>query len=409
MKVLFISKYAGSHYFGKASRQFLYSKALTDRGHEVMLVFSRSNNVVSNPSFKNLSISHTEGRLTDVMLNGPLTSAGLNLKRLWSWLWFEIQLFRFYKSIIAYKPNVIIVSSLSILTFIFGVFVQKRLKIPLVIEVRDLYPLTLIEIGGMSKSNPFVWLIGQIERFGYKNADLMISSLENTQLHFETTAGKKISFKWLPIGFDNSMYDEFPNETTIQFIERLNVLKSSGKFIVGYSGSFGTANALDELAKISNEKDIQTNDIYFVFIGSGPLLHYLKSVCSEQNTYFTGHVPKEQLPFYLQQCDILINTWLNRPIYRFGVSPNKWIDYMFSARPVLLALNANSQIFSEAGCGWQIPAQDTVKLKEYIIQAKNTPTSDLNDLGQKGKHYLISNLTYTSLSGELEDALLKLL
>jgi hypothetical protein len=395
MKILFISKYASG-----VTRQYLYAKELTNIGHTVKLVYSRSNG--SNmPKFKSFFKKSVHGNLETIILNGPVIDNGFSLKRVWSWLLFEFNNFRYYSKIKGWKPDIVLVSSLSILTFVFGVFVKRRLKIPLILEVRDLYPLTLIEVGGLSKKNPFVWLIKQIEKFGYKNADLIISTLENTESYFQTVSGKKINFLWLPMGFSKNSYDSIPNNQILEIVDTITELKTQGKFVVAYAGTVGLANALEELMATTIDSEISQNNIHFVFIGDGPLKKKYQEKYRNGSCTFFSRVEKKFVPQILKHCDLLINTWLAKSIYRFGVSPNKWIEYMYAGRPILLALNATSKIFNEAQCGWQIPAQNYEKLKEAILHAKLEKSESLDELGLNGKNYLIKYLSYETLSTEL--------
>lgn len=401
MRLLFISKYAAGLESSKPTRQYFFSKHLAAQGVEVKLIFSRSNGSNDVPNFTGLFNSQTDDNLETVILNGPRINFGFNLLRLWSWILFEVNNFRYYPKIKKWKPDVVLISSLSILTFLFGVFLKKSLKIPLILEVRDIYPLTLIEVGGLNKYNPFVIILRLIEKYGYKNADLIISSLENTERYFDEVAGKKINFLWLPMGFDNNLYNSDLNKSARDIQNEIIKLKGSGKFIVGYAGTIGTANALDELMKISQSKDIIDNKIHFVFIGDGPLKHLCSKEYSNNAITFYHSIEKKYIPEVLGQCDVLINTWLNKPIYDYGISPNKWIEYMYAERPIILALNSDSKIFSEANCGWKVPSQDSEALLNVILKVKDISPDELNTCGKNGKRYLFENLSYEVLTYKL--------
>lgn len=403
MKIIIISKYASGYETEKPTRQYFYAKHLSKMGHDVKLIYSRSNGKQNIPKFNSYYKSSKKEKLEIVILNGPIINLGFNIKRLWSWIHFEINNFRYFPQIKKWKPDVVMVSSLSILTFLFGIFLKRKLKIPLILEVRDLYPLTLIEIGGFSQKNPLIKLLKKIEKKGYQNADLIISSLENTEKYFHTVSEKKINYLWLPTGFEEEIYESNPNEQVEDICNIIINLKNSGKFVVGYAGTLGKANALEELMKITTDKKIMEENIHFIFIGDGPLKQFYQQLYQSNSCTFFPALEKKYIPLILKNCDILINTWLDKPIYRFGISPNKWIEYMYAARPILLAFNYESKIFKEASCGWQIPAQNAEELKKAIINAKNTEAEMLDCMGTNGKNYLINNLSYETLSKTLDD------
>ena len=140
MKILYISKYAATPASGYPTRQYFISKSLAELGNNVMLIYSNSNGRQSNGQ-ASCEISHEiSGHLIIQKLKGPYISLGMNLKRIWSWIIFEYRIIKDFQRIRDFQSDIIIVSSLSILTFLSGVYLKRRLKRPLVLEVRDLYP-----------------------------------------------------------------------------------------------------------------------------------------------------------------------------------------------------------------------------------------------------------------------------
>ncbi len=77
-----------------------------------------------------------------------------------------------------------------------------------------------------------------------------------------------------------------------------------------------------------------------------------------QNIYFIDPVKKEQIPALLQWFDVAYIGWRRQPLYRFGIAPNKLMDYMMAARPVLHAVEAGNDPVGEAGCGLTIEPED---------------------------------------------------
>jgi len=400
VNIVYISKYTVLPEYGAPTRQYFLSKYLSRiNGNQVLLIGSRSTRS-HVPPVKNLFLSNKTENLETIILDGPKIDLGFNLKRIWSWIVFELNIFRFRKRIKKFQPDIIIVSSLSILTFLSGVFLKKWLRIPLVIEIRDIYPLTLQEVGTTSPKNPIVLFLKWIEKIGYKNADLIISTLPNAKEHISSVLEKPINFLWLPMGIDPDYFNK--NEGYPPYSLR----KSENEFIIAYTGSFGKANALDTVFKTAEVLQFDYPNIRFIFIGDGPLEEtykekygYLKSI------QFLPRVPKDELPSVLGQADILINTWLDRPIYRFGISPNKWMDYMYAGRPILVAFNGYRCIIEEAECGKFIEAENKDALAEAIIEFSRMNPDDLKRMGENGKNYLLRNLTYQTIAKNLDKKL----
>jgi len=407
MNIVFISKYACLPEYGGLglTRQYFLSKNIikNNPNDRVLFIGSRSSASVI-PPFKGLAIEKEEDGVDIAILNGPKIDMGFNLKRLRSWMLFEFNLWRYRKKIKAFDPDVIVVSSLSIFTFISGVYLKRKLKKPLVLEVRDIHPLTMIEIGKFSPNNPAIRLFGMVEKFGYRNADLLISPLSNAGAHFSNVLKKPFKFKWIPMGVD----PEFFNNTN-KPESKFNIRKD-GEFLIGYAGTLGKANALEinfEAAKLLEKSH---PNIKFVFIGNGPLKNqYLEQYGGLSNVVFHDAVPKRNLQFLLQEMDVLINTWLNLPIYQFGICPNKWMDYMLAAKPILVAFSGYDSIIKNANCGIVVPAEDKMALTEAIVKLSEMPKDELERMGQNGKKYLLENLQYQKLAEELRNSLADIL
>jgi len=395
MKLVYVSKYTILPEFGSPTRQYFLSKALAEMpGNEVMLIGSRST-LGDVPDINGLYQKRKEDGLQMVTLNGPKINLGFNMKRLKSWWIFEKNLFRFRSQIRDFNPDYILVSSLSILTFLTGVYLKKWLKRPLIIEIRDIYPLTLLEVGGYSRRHPAVMLLSLVEKYGYSHADMIISTLPNAKEHIASVIRKPFRFKWIPMGVDQEYFSSSTN-TDVPSINPNN------KFIVGYAGTLGKANALGELFQAAADLEKSNPEIEFVFIGDGPM----KPVLQERygalsNVRFLPSVKKNELQPYLQQMDLLVNTWLDKPIYRFGISPNKWMDYMLAAKPILVAYNGYRCILDEAQCGMFVAAESKEAIRNGILQFVQMTPEQRKTMGENGRNYLLQNLTYKKLAKEL--------
>lgn len=405
MNIVFISKYVVLPEHGSPTRQYFIAKYLSELSNKVLLIGSRSTLAII-PKFKGYYISKKKENFETITLNGPAINLGFNLKRIYSWILFEFNIFRFRRKIKLFKPDVIIVSSLSIFTFLSGVFLKRWLKVPLIVEIRDIYPLTLQEVGNFASNNPVIAFLKWIEKVGYKNADLIVSSLPNAKEHISSVLkGTPFEFVWIPMGIDPGFYNIKDN------IERSSVLQRQfGDFIVMYAGSIGKANALDVIFNAAKKLKKSHPQIKFVLIGDGPLKSFYKEEYGHlTNIEFMDPINKKELPNVLKHADILINTWLDKPIYRFGISPNKWMDYMYAAKPILVAFSGYRCIIEEAKCGWFIPAEDEGALISTIIHLSQIEPDELKKIGNNGQSYLLKHLTYEKLASDFNKRLRSLI
>lgn len=405
-EILFISKYIRTLEEGTPTRHYFFCKNLIKRGHQVKIIKSRASFAANLPPFKGYYKLDREETLELVTINGPLIPRGFTIKRLVTWFSFEFGVIRYLRSLKNYRPDIVIVSSLSIFTFLTGIWLKRKFGIPLIVEVRDIYPLTLTDVAGYKKYNPLILIMGFIEKLGYRNADYIVSSLDHLDVHVRNIIGRNFKFKWIPTGFEKEIYENLPEPENQESLIKIKVLKESGNFLIGYAGTIGLANALDMVFDAARKMQLINPKIQFVFIGNGPLKsNYKEKNRDLNNIHFIDFVKKQYLPDLLSYFDILINTWKKSDIYSYGISPNKWNEYMYSGRPFILSHDYNSKIFDEATCGWQIPANDIEQLIEKINTITMMDRHELDILGDNGRKYLLNKLSYTYLSSLYEEVI----
>jgi glycosyltransferase involved in cell wall biosynthesis len=403
MKLLLLCKYAGFRCFNRPTRQVFLSEALSSQGDHVLLLSSRSNGM-SIPGFKGSRQTFHHDRFTEMILNGPTVGLGFNFKRIFSWLIYEVMILLNFSTIRRFRPDVILVSSLSLLTLLTGVLLKKLLRVPLAIEVRDIHPLTLVEVGKFNENSLVVRVLAFIERYGYRNADLLISPLEHFDIHVATTIPNPAPFIWIPMGYSGFFLYPSISDYSASILSEIRAMKKDGRLVYAYAGALGRANDLERIFKIV--QSLKEHPISFVFIGDGPLKKQFVSKFGElSNVRFYNQVPKSDVCKILSECDLLLHPVQEIPLYRYGVSPNKWIDYALSKRPFLTTLQADLKVKTIAGNAFVTPDGSDSALRSELIRISHLPPELLTEMGQKGYDYVIQNLSYDKLAADLKAAL----
>ena len=134
-----ISKYASPPTYGVGSRLFYICREFTKMGLNVLLISSDSNHLSCYPKSDKVYNSEKFDKMSHIWIKTLKYSRSASIRRLLSWLDFEFKLFSLKISDFE-KPDVVIISSLSILTIIYGIFIKKKYDCKLVFEIRDIYP-----------------------------------------------------------------------------------------------------------------------------------------------------------------------------------------------------------------------------------------------------------------------------
>jgi glycosyltransferase involved in cell wall biosynthesis len=376
-------------------RAYYLAREFVKKGHEVR-IFSASYSHL----FKELP--QTTGTFTKEMIDGieyiwvktPKYKSSKSIMRVISMLVFMFRLL-FFKSSNKIKPDEIIISSLSLFPILNAYLWSKKFKIKFIFEVRDIWPLTLIEVGGFSKWHPLVIILAWFEKFGYKKAKYVVSVLPHAHLHMKKKGMKADKFRYIPNGIsveEVSNYENISKEIQDQI--------PKDKFIVGYVGTLGIANALEYLLDTAELLKENTN-IHFVLVGKGGEEETLKAKVKEQklqNITFIPSIPKIQVQSILQKFDICYLGWYNKGIYQYGVSPNKVFDYMYSGKSILHSISVNNDIISKAKCGITVESENPIAIKEIIIEFFLKDLGEMDRMGANGKAYVLKYHSYASLA-----------
>jgi glycosyltransferase involved in cell wall biosynthesis len=388
-----INQYAGSRIHGMNFRSWYFAHEWKKKGHQPY-IFSASYSHLFHHLPK-VTGKFTHDQVEDIPYvwvkvknYGPSQSIG----RVLVMLQFMWRLFSFPVHSLP-KPDIILVSSLSPFPILNAFFWSRKFKAKLIFEVRDIWPLSLIEIGGMSKWHPLVRFIGWFERFAYKRADYVVSVLPKAQEHMVRRGLDPSKFRCVPNGFDPDELKKLVELTDAQL-----ALIPKNKFIVGYTGSLGAANAMEYLIHAA-QRLINDESIHFVIVGKGQHKEQLMHAAGK-NVTFIDPIPKNQVQQMLKQFDVCYIGWHHHSIYRFGISPNKIFDYLFAGKPIIHSVNAGNDIVQDAQCGFSVPSADPLAIAEAIQRAAQTPPEVLQQLGETGKAYALEHHTYAALADQ---------
>ena len=117
----------------------------------------------------------------------------------------------------------------------------------------DLWPLSPIELGGMSKNHPFIVWMQMAENYAYRKADYIVSMLPNTIEHMISHGMDKRKWHFIPNGFVSSDWEN-PEKLSSACIAKVESIKSDFNYLIGYTGGLGISNAMDNFFKCSEEK-----------------------------------------------------------------------------------------------------------------------------------------------------------
>ena len=295
------------------------------------------------------------------------------------------------------SPDVVVGSSVHLLAVLAAYILARRHGARFVMEVRDLWPQTLVEMGALPRWHPVVGLLRVLEVFLYRRAERVVTVLP----HASEYIGRYISAErvvWIPNGVDPLRFDPTPRRSTI----------AGDTLRVGYLGAHGTANALEDVLDAADVLRRSGASVSFEFIGDGPQKAALVARARSQgitNVAFLDPVPMGEVPAQLARMDVCVAALRDLPLYRHGVALNKLVDYMAAGRPIVFSGAPANDVVSEAGCGVTVPAGDPAALARAIRAVADMTPRQREALGERGRRYVEEHLSWERLATMYEEVL----
>jgi glycosyltransferase involved in cell wall biosynthesis len=364
-------------------------------GHHAHIFTSDSNHLVPMPAFEGASATEVIDGVEMTWVRTFKYKGVNSLGRIISWLDFEWRLWRLPKRQFR-RPDVVIASSLSLLSIFNGLVLRRRFRCRLVFEVRDIWPLALTEEGGFSPRNPFVMALAWVERLAYRRADAIVGTMPNLGEHVSEVVGKSAPVFCIPMGVDEALIE--PGEPLSADYAAAHI--PQGKFLVCHAGTIGTTNALDTLVDCARAMRDRT-DVHFLIVGEGELKpHYEQLSADLPNLTFAPTVPKSTLQALLRRCDLLYFSTYPSKVQRFGQSLNKVIDYMLAGRPIVASYSGFPSMIDESGGGTFVPAGDAKALAAEIERYARMDPAQREAIGAAARNWLLANRRYRRLAEE---------
>ncbi|NRQ01171.1 glycosyltransferase family 4 protein [Marinobacterium sp. xm-d-530] len=398
-----INQYASTPLIGMGGRHYYLGQQMASQGVNVRVIASAANHLLRSPVPVVGDYKVTdEGAAKYTWLKCLKNAEARSVKRILNWFVFSWQVLK-VPAVAGERPDVVLYSSPSPIGFLAARRLARRYGAKLVFEIRDIWPLTLIELGGLSVYNPLVVLMGYIERKAYRSSDSLVSNLPNAEAHIVSECEKKVEFRWIPNGISVAEFD------TSNASQRLRAAIPKDKFVIGYVGTLGAANAMDVLLDAALKLRANKH-LAFVLVGRGNERGALERFVADnglESVVILDPVPKAEVPSILKLFDLCYIGWRDEPIYRFGVAANKIPEYLMSGTPVIHAYSGACDFIGQSGAGFTVPAGSADRLAEAIAAASQMARQELQEMGERGKAFALKQFNYIDLGEQMEEFLFK--
>lgn len=327
-----------------------------------------------------------------------------NWRRAWNMLSFSWNVQRVAREI-KDRPDVIIGSSPHPFAAQAAWHVSRRLRSRFLLEIRDLWPQTLIDMGGISERGLVTGGLRMVERQLYSAADKIIVLAKGSYQHLVGRGIDPNKLVYIPNGVHLSNFQIGCPDNVQQKKEEFRKEFGFEGFTIVYTGAHGPANSLGTILAAADILNKQCSDIKFVLVGDGPSKKDLVRDAYERgltNIRFMDPIPKESIPKLLCAADAAVITLRAVDTFSYGVSPNKLFDYMAAGKPIICAVPGDmAELVNSSEAGISVEPEDADALGNAAKQMSLMTKEELNAIGQRGRQLVRSEFSREVLADQL--------
>lgn len=368
MKILFLSHYFPPEVNAPATRTYEHCKAWVEAGHEVTVVSCVPHHPMGEayPGYRNRFFQReTVDGIEAIKVLTYITANEGFAKRTFNYIFYMLMVI--VCSPFIRKADVVISTSPQFFNGLAGYFVSRIKRAPWVLEIRDLWPESIVAVGA-AKSKRLISLLEMIERFVYRKADHIVPVTNSFKEHISERGGKLDAITVIRNGVDLDSFK--PQSSNEQALELKRELGLEGKFVAAYVGTHGMAHGLDT---IMDAAAILEGDerIRFLMVGDGSERERLLQKKNERrldNVVMLGQQPKAKMPEIWAISDVSLVLLRKLDLFK-TVIPSKIFESMAMSTPIVLGVEGEvAQIIEESGSGLCIEPESAAELAKKLRQ-----------------------------------------
>jgi glycosyltransferase involved in cell wall biosynthesis len=289
------------------------------------------------------------------------------------------------------SPDVVIATSPQLLQGLAGLWIAKQRGVPLVFEVRDLWPESLT-LNSNSRLNRLVSaILSKISVFLYRHCDHIVvvtPAFKKYLVEHYGIAAEKISI--VMNGVEPDVFT--PSGETDSVVEEFQL---SGRFVVSFIGVLGNAHGLKSVAQAAARLQEIAPKVLFLLVGEGADKSNVRSLAEAmglKNLLILDQQPRNKIPALIRASSACMVPLKKSEIFK-TVIPTKMLEFMACGRPVILGVEGQArELVEKADCGVCVPPEDSAALAGAIEQLYSD--AKLRErLGRNGRNYVVRYLT----------------
>ncbi|MEO7862831.1 MAG: glycosyltransferase family 4 protein, partial [Nitrospirales bacterium] len=282
-----------------------------------------------------------------------------------------------------------------------GYLVSRLKRVPWILEIRDLWPESIVAVGAIT-NRPVIRLLEGMELFAYRKADHLVVVTDAFKAHMmkRGIVSKKVTV--IKNGVDFSLYKKPPHGSR----DLSRELGLEDKFVASYFGTHGMAHHLETVLEAAHELR-EWKGIVFLLVGDGAERSRLVTMRDEMklsNVVLLDQQPKKKMPELWSLSGVSVVLLKKSALFK-TVIPSKIVESMAMERPVILGVEGESaELVLSAGGGICIEPESSKDLAMQVLKLYRDPMLR-QELGSSGRRYVLEHFDRQVLARRFADVM----
>ena len=298
------------------------------------------------------------------------------------------------------KADVVVSTSPQFFCGLAGYFVSRLLRAKWILEIRDLWPESIVAVGAM-KDSIMIRFLYRLELFCYKKCNHIVAVTDSFKEYMKAKGIPEHKISVIKNGVNLQFYDQSPTNLAADEVTAFkNKYKLDGKFVAAYVGTHGMAHHLEtvlEAAQLTKDEP----DIVYMLVGDGAEKKKLAALANElgvnEVVRFVPQLPKSMMPVVWSVTDVSIVHLKRSPTFE-TVIPSKIFECLAMKKPVILGVKGESEkLIKQGECGITIEPESATEMASAIRLLKEDKQR-FNQLAGNGRAFVEENFNRSKLA-----------
>jgi len=369
LRILFVSNHFPPEVNAPATRTFEHARRWAASGHEVEVVTAVPNFPEGrvHPGYRN-QLSRAEEAGVQVLRVPVLVARNQGVgRRSLSYLSFLFSAVLHGRKA-QLRPDVVVATSPQLLAGLAGCWFARRSGVPFVLEVRDLWPDSIVAVGALPDA-AVIRLLGRLERYLYRQADHVVVVTRSFRSALVNRGVSEDRITFLPNGVD---WTDLPQPSVAERGALRRDLGLDEAFIVAWVGTLGLAHRVEVLVEAARR--IPDEGVHFVIVGTGAEAERIEEAARDlPHVHLVGRRPREEALRLLHAADAAVVHLRRTPAFR-EVLPSKMFEAMAVGCPILLGVEGEAaDLLETSGAGIAFEPENVDALLTELLRLKSEP------------------------------------